>query len=105
MACSTGSASRTQARPAIHAGFPAGIVIFILVSLGTHKLIPIFRHPEVHAKGVPRRMHGRGARADTLRGSLRSHLRVTESMTAAARPGVIHLAGKSLLVSRRGVEF
>src|SRR5580704_5085044 len=65
MACNAGSASSTEARPTIHAGFPAGIVIFILVSLGTYKLIPIFRHPEVRAKGAPRRMYGRGARAGT----------------------------------------
>jgi ribosomal protein L11 methyltransferase len=35
---------------------------------------PIYRHPEVRAKGTPRRM---SARAVALRGSLRSHLRVT----------------------------
>jgi ribosomal protein L11 methyltransferase len=35
---------------------------------------PIHRHPEVRAKGTPRRM---SARAVALRGSLRSHLRVT----------------------------
>jgi ribosomal protein L11 methyltransferase len=38
---------------------------------------PVHRHPEERAKGAPRRMNGRGARA-ALRGSLRSHLRVTE---------------------------
>src|SRR5580700_6785671 len=36
---------------------------------------PIHRHPEVRAKGTPRRM---SARAVALRGSLRSHLRVTD---------------------------
>jgi ribosomal protein L11 methyltransferase len=36
---------------------------------------PVHRHPEVRAKGAPRR---RSARAVALRGSLRSHLRVTE---------------------------
>jgi ribosomal protein L11 methyltransferase len=36
---------------------------------------PIHRHPEVRAKGTPRRM---SARAAALRGSLRSHLRVTD---------------------------
>ena len=36
---------------------------------------PIHRHPEVRAKGTPRRM---SARASALRGSLRSHLRVTD---------------------------
>jgi ribosomal protein L11 methyltransferase len=35
---------------------------------------PIHRHPEVRAEGTPRRM---SARAVALRGSLRSHLRVT----------------------------
>jgi hypothetical protein len=43
--------------------------------------------------------------AGTLQGSLRSHLRVTELKAAATRAGVIHLAGKSLWVSLRGVEF
>jgi ribosomal protein L11 methyltransferase len=38
---------------------------------------PVHRHPEARAKGAPRRMSGRGARAVALRGSLRSHLRVT----------------------------
>ena len=36
---------------------------------------PVHRHPEVRAKGTPRRM---SARAVALRGSLRSHLRVTD---------------------------
>jgi ribosomal protein L11 methyltransferase len=38
---------------------------------------PTPRHPEVRAKGAPRRM---SARAVALRGSLRSHLRVTETL-------------------------
>jgi hypothetical protein len=37
----------------------------------------LFRHPEVPAEGGPRRMAAGMVRVATLRGSLRSHLRVT----------------------------
>jgi len=42
------------------------------------------RYPEVAAEGHPRRMNGQ---AVTLRGSLRSHLRVTESRFSRVSAG------------------
>jgi ribosomal protein L11 methyltransferase len=69
-----------------HHGTTRGCLLALDAICKASSRASVHRHPEVRAKSAPRRMNGPSVRAVALRGSLRSHLRVT-----ARRPRILDL--------------